>query len=208
MYKMYANKSPYGEGWSQAFGIDANNSGTTTTSVVILTKPAKIKLTAERNHVVADNLDNIKITAYMYDALGNPVTDGYNINFTVGNATNNSFTDLAAITRPVRLDKATVASIAGQAQGISNSNPTSDNTGSASVQYGWVDDSYGGNNTTIWAYFADDPSIFASIKIYFKAPTASWTGYVVDSFGTGYGGITVDLHVMGYTHTNRTRSTT
>ena len=33
------------------------------------------------------------------------------------------------------------------------------------------------------------------MKIYFRAPTASWTGYVVDSYGTGYGGITVTLHI-------------
>ena len=53
----------------------------------------------------------------------------------------------------------------------------------------------GGNNTTIFAYYAADASINGSVKIYFRAPTASWTGYVVDSYGTGYGGITVTLHV-------------
>ncbi len=90
-YKIYANKSPYGEGYSAAFGIDANETSATTTSVVIFAKPARIELKAERSNVVADTFDNIKITAYMYDALGNPVADGYNINFTVGNATNNSF---------------------------------------------------------------------------------------------------------------------
>jgi len=90
-YKMYAAKDPYGEGWSAAFGIDENQSAATTTSVVIFTKPARIELKAERSHVIADSLDNINITAYMYDALGNPVADGYNINFTIGNETNNSF---------------------------------------------------------------------------------------------------------------------
>jgi hypothetical protein len=81
------------------------------------------------------------------------------------------------------------------------------------VQFGWVDEDFGGNNSTIWAYYADDASVFASIKIYFEAPTASWTGYVVDSFGTGYGGINVKLHVMGmngstpYEIYNMTRTT-
>jgi PGF-CTERM protein len=53
-------------------------------------------------------------------------------------------------------------------------------------------------NSTIWAYCADDASVFSSIKIYFSAPGPSWTGYVVDSFGSGYGGVNVKLHVIGY----------
>jgi len=191
MYKMYANKSPYGEGYSAAFGIDADLSAATTTSIVIFTKPARIELRAERSHVVADSIDNIKITAYMYDALGNAVADGYNINFTVGNATNNSW-----VNAPFPWTEAN-----GSLGSYGNENavnvPTRDNTGSASVQFGWVDEVYGGNNSTIWAYYADDATVFDSIKIYFESPTASWTGYVVDSFGTGYGGINVKLHVMG-----------
>ncbi len=59
----------------------------------------------------------------------------------------------------------------------------------------------GGNNTSIFAYYAADASINGSVKIYFRAPTASWTGYVVDSYGTGYGGITVTLHVRDATNT-------
>jgi hypothetical protein len=39
--------------------------------------------------------------------------------------------------------------------------------GRASVQFGWVDAAYSGNNSTIWAYYEDNPSINASIKIYF-----------------------------------------
>ncbi len=213
MYKIYANKSPYGEGWSQAFGIDANNSGTTTTSVVILTKPARIELKAERTHVIADSIDNIMITAYMYDALGNPVSDGYNINFTVGNATNNSFSDVGLNGADHWIWDVSNGSLNAYGQGNSSNNPTKDNTGSASVQFGWVDEQFGGNNSSIWAYYADDPSVKASIKIYFEAPTASWTGYVVDSFGTGYGGIPVVLHIIGMNGTqpyeiyNMTRTT-
>ena len=191
-YKIYASKDPYGEGWSAAWGIDENQTSATTTSVVIFTKPARIELKAERSHVVADSLDNIKITAYMYDALGNPVADGYNINFTVGNATNNTW--ISGYPFSWSTDNGSLN--ARGTQSVINV-PTKDNTGSASVQFGWVDEEFGGNNSTIWAYYADDASVFANIKIYFEAPTASWTGYVVDSFGTGYGGITVTLHVMG-----------
>jgi PGF-CTERM protein len=206
-YKIYANKSPYGEGWSAAFGIDENQSGATTTSVVIFTKPARIELKAERSHVMADSIDNIKITAYMYDALGNPVADGYMINFTVGNATNNTWLENGFPWSPAN------GSLNAYDNEYVENVPTKDNAGICSVQFGWVDEQYGGNNSTIWAYYADDVSVFANIKIYFEAPTASWTGYVVDSFGTGYGGINVKLHVMGvndsgpYEIYNMTRTT-
>jgi PGF-CTERM protein len=207
-YMIYANKSPYGEGWSAAFGINENQSGATTTSVVIFTKPARIELKAERSHVMADSIDNIKITGYMYDALGNPVADGYMINFTVGNATNNTWMEYGF---PWTDANGSLNSFGTES--ITNV-PTKDNTGSASVQFGWVNEAYGGNNATIWAYYADDSTVFASIKIYFEAPTASWTGYVVDSFGTGYGGINVKLHVMSlygngtaYEMYNMTRTT-
>jgi len=218
-YVIYANKSPYGDGTSAAFGIDAYGSGSTPTSVVIETKPARIELKAERAHVVADRGDNVKITAYMYDALGNPVSDGYQINFTVGNATNNSFAHPGefvwsghnTVGTDGNIDYANVTAYEpyanGSLQGVNNtlnlaSSLTTGNTGGASVQYGWVDDYYGGNNSTVWAYFNDDAGVYASIKIYFESPTASWTGYVVDSFGTGYGGIPVTLHVMGMSNGN------
>jgi len=221
-YKIYANKSPYGEGWSAAFGIDANESSATTTSVVIFTQPARIELKAERSHVISDSLDNIKITAYMYDALGNPVADGYNVNFTVGNATNNSFLWTGGVLHGGATGTMPYAPNANGSLNTANNaanffqGKTKDNTGSTSVQFGWVDEYYGGNNSTIWAYWDDghgQTTVFANIKIYFEAPTASWTGYVVDSFGTGYGGINVKLHVMGvnesgpYEIYNMTRTT-
>jgi PGF-CTERM protein len=190
-YKMYAYKEPYGEGYSAAFGIDKDQQSASTTSVVIFTKPARIELKAERGHVVADSEDNIQICAYMYDALGNPVADGYNINFTVGNATNNTFLQYSFPWTPAN------GSLGSYGNGEALDQATRDNLGKACVQFGWVDEVYGGNNSTIWAYYAEDASIFANLKIYFESPTGSWTGYVVDSYGTGYGGIPVTLHVMG-----------
>ncbi|HTY91248.1 MAG TPA: PGF-CTERM sorting domain-containing protein [Methanocella sp.] len=211
MYKMYAYKDPYGEGYSNAFGIDADLKSAATTSVVIFTKPARIELKAERSHVVADSGDNIQICAYMYDALGNPVADGYNVNFTIGNATNNSFMQYPAPAYAPNQNGSFYGYM--DPNGRNQTVATTDNAGKACLQYGWVDEAYGGNNSTIWAYYADDASVFANIKIYFEAPTASWTGYVVDSYGTGYGGIPVMLHVMGYNGTtpyeiyNMTRTT-
>jgi PGF-CTERM protein len=82
------------------------------------------------------------------------------------------------------------------------SSATTGGTGSTNVQFGWVNQSAGGMNSTIWAYYNNNPLVNASINIYFEAPTAAWTGYVVDSFGTGYGGIPVTLHVMALCSTS------
>ena len=223
MYKVYAMKAPYGDGLSAAFGIDANGTvagqgASTPTSVVIITQPAKITLTASRTNVVADGMDNIQITAYMYDALGNPVADGYLINFTIGNATNNSFLGYGDYgTWNAATGLGYNASMNGSLNqpGWPNlyQSATTGGTGSTNVQFGWVGLGNGGNNSTIWAYYNGNPNVNASIMIYFESPTASWTGYVVDSFGTGYGGIPVVLHVIGMNGTqpfemyNMTRTT-
>lgn len=187
-YKIYANKSPYGEGYSNEFGIDANESSSSTTSVVIFTKPARIELRAEKTHVIANGVNNIKLTAYMYDALDNPVGDGNQVNFTVGNVTNCTWLEGGF---PIYQAPAN-----GSFNGDRDfTNLTRGGTGSTNAQFGWVARGYGGNNSTIWA-FINGTNIYATVKIYFTAPTASWTGYVVDSVGTGYGGIPVKLHIM------------
>ncbi len=207
-YMMYANLSPFGEGYSHAFSVQS--SATSTTSVVIFTKAAKITVTAERNYVVSDSADNIQITAYVYDALGNKVGDGTPVFFSIDNMTNQASWggvkptgDMSAGTTNYYngsfygYNSTTGGNNIGgltQRTGITSGN-VSTKDGAATIQYGWVPDIRGGNNTTIWAYYAADPSINGSVKIYFRAPTASWTGYVVDSYGTGYGGITVTLHV-------------
>lgn len=157
------------------------------------TEPAEIELRAERSHVTADDVDNIWITAFVYDSQGNLVADGYKINFTIGDATSNSFMGIGGFNY--------VPGAQGRLGSLENSNnfdqcATRNNSGSASVQFGWIDAFYGGNNSTIWAYSADNASVYASIKIYSAAPMASWSGYVVDLSGAGLGGINVKMHVM------------
>ena len=67
--------------------------------------------------------------------------------------------------------------------------------GVATVDFGWVPDTMGLNNTTIHAYVANYPNINGSVAIRFMPMASSWTGYVVDSYDTGYGGVTVTLHI-------------
>ncbi|MCD1296132.1 PGF-CTERM sorting domain-containing protein [Methanocella sp. CWC-04] len=175
-YKVYANHSLFGEGWSNAFGVEPNS--TASTGVVIFPLPAKIVLTAEKNHVLADNADHVTLSAYVTDALGMPVGDGFTINFEVLNATDaygflgneNSATSSGS--------KTLTATTKG---------------GYAKVDFGWGNAS--GNSSIIEASFAQDADINDSIKIYFSPLVSSWFGSVVDSFNTGYGGIEVTLHV-------------
>ncbi len=67
--------------------------------------------------------------------------------------------------------------------------------GVATVDFGWVPDTMGLNNTTIHAYVANYPNVNGSVAIRFMPMASSWTGYVVDSYDTGYGGVTVTLHI-------------
>ena len=207
VYRIYAYADKYGEGYSNPFGIDAAQQPcAAVTGVVIFTKPARIELKAEKTSVLSNGADNIKITAYMYDALGNPVADGYNIFFAVGNETNSTMNTTYNGNFSWSVKNGSISSYDRN----NDTKSTTGNTGSASVQFGWVPTGMGGNNSTVWAYYVDDTNINASIKIYFTSPTASWTGYVVDSFGTAYGGIPVTLHVMSYTSGeiyNMTRTT-
>lgn len=156
--------------------------------------PARMELRAERSHVTADDEDNIVLTAFVYDAQGNPVADGYKVNFTIGSAERNNFTGNGNYNYVPGSDGRL-----GSPDNPDNfyQGVTTNDSGTASVQFGWIDELYAGNNSTVWAYSADNASVFASIKIYSAAPTAAWTGYVVDESGEGLGGITVKLHVMG-----------
>jgi PGF-CTERM protein len=185
-YKIYANHSLFGEGLSNAFGVEPNS--TANTGVVIFPLPAKIVLTAERNHVLSDNMDHTTLSAYVTDALGMPVADGYDIVFVINESTFDEKTGFLAIENANYPTGRTPAekTITVPTKG-----------GYAKVDFGYGNNS--GNSTEIIASFAGNANINASIKIYFSPLVSSWFGSVVDSFNTGYGGIEVTLHVMNQT---------
>lgn len=182
-YKVYANHSLFGEGYSNAFLVEPNS--TAPANVVINPKPAKIVLTAERNNIVADSADHVLLSAYVTDALGNPVPDNTPIDFWVN-------------------ESAWVA----EQHGSLSASSTYDNQqsilsvgtvgGWANVTFGWVNETFAGNNSTINASYAADHDINASVNIYFNPTLASWFGSVVDSYGKPYGGTLVTLHLMGF----------
>jgi hypothetical protein len=186
-YMAYANLTKYGEGYSHMFGV--NSGATSTTSVIIFLQASTIKVQAERDHVLADGADNIQVTASVYDDFGNTVGDGTTVWFTLGD-----MSGLASWTYPNGTPMNQNNGSLGQYNSVNNATAFTKG-GTATVDFGWVPDTMGGNNTTIHAYVANSPNINGSVTIRFIPMAASWTGYVVDSYGTGYGGITVTLHI-------------
>lgn len=149
----------------------------------------RIDLKAGVSHVVADNSDYVVITAYAYDAEGNPAPDGTQVNFSIGDDLSNTYTGGFAWS----IDNGSFTPPPGSS---TFTNVTSNGTGSTSATFGWVPEGMGGNISTIWAYI-NGTNIYSTVKIYSSAPTASWTGYVANQTGVGLGSIPVKLHVMG-----------
>jgi len=186
VYKLYANHSLFGEGYSNNFTVEYNS--TAAVNVIISPLPAHITLTTDRNNIVADGNDNIGVYAYVTDALNNPVADNTQIVFTINN---NTTYDASAM--------GSWGTAAGQTITVGTIG------GYANTTFGWVpeDNDYvpvganAGNNSTLMAAYAGDPTINDSATIYFQPTVVSWFGSVMDSYGKPYGGVTVTLHVMG-----------
>ena len=179
-YKIYANHSLFGEGLSNSFPVESGS--TAPANIVIIPQPAKIVVSAERNNIAADSADKTKVLAYATDALGDPVADGTQIRFTI-NTTNWDAGANGSLSTTGNLPGA--QEVIGQTKG-----------GWANVTFGWVDEIYAGNNSTIIASYASDALINGSTSIYFSPTLASWFGSVQDSFGKPYGGTVVTLHLM------------
>ncbi|WP_424359352.1 PGF-CTERM sorting domain-containing protein [Methanocella sp. MCL-LM] len=181
-YKIYANHSLFGEGYSNSFPVEERS--TAPANVVIIPQPAKIVVTAERNNIAADDADKVKIYAYATDALGDPVADGTLIDFKVNQT-------------PWVANQNGSLSRGGNYEGVQTLTNVPTKGGWANVTFGWVNELYAGNNSSIMAYYGADPLINGSTSIYFNPTLASWFGSVQDSFGKPYGGTVVTLHLMG-----------
>jgi len=197
IYKLYANHSLFGEGFSNMFPVEERS--TAPANVVIIPQPAKIVVTAERNNIAADLADKVLIKAYATDALGDAVADGTHIDFWVNGSSSRTTPSSAYFWN---------AEMNGSLS--STGNQPSDRMvldaqtkgGWANVTFGWVNETYAGNNSTIYAYFSSDYLINGSTSIYFNPTLASWFGSVQDSFGKPYGGTVVTLHLMGMVNNN------
>ncbi|WP_424359209.1 PGF-CTERM sorting domain-containing protein [Methanocella sp. MCL-LM] len=182
-YKLYINHSLLGEGFSSSFPVEEWS--TSPVNVYLVPRPAKIVVTAERNHVEANGSDSVRVTANATDALGDPVPDGTLINFSIDSS---SYSALAnGSLSPDGFYRA------GQGQYLSGIQTSG---GRANVSFGWVGEDYIGNSSIIWAAYAGDSLINGSTGIYFTPALASWFGSVQDRFGKPYGGSTVTLHMV------------
>mgnify|MGYP005833301761 CR=1 FL=1 len=81
-YVVYANHSLYGDGYSSPFGITSGN--TSVVPVVIFSLPSAISMAASNSTLIADGLSKVNISAYVTDAAGSPVADGYPVVFSLG----------------------------------------------------------------------------------------------------------------------------
>jgi hypothetical protein len=88
-YQIYANKSPYGDSYSNQFTLEDGKE--MTVDVEVTTQPAKIHLLGENGNLNRDGTYSVDgavstiINAYVYDSLGNPVGDGGHVIFNLLN---------------------------------------------------------------------------------------------------------------------------
>ncbi len=183
-YKMYANHSQFGEGLSNSFIVEFNS--TAPANVIINPLPHTIKIYSERNNIVADGSDSVKVWAYVTDALNNAVSDNTPIILTINNGlpydpnNNGSWKEGAG-------QSITQTTVGGYVNATFGYVPETNTLGGGNA----------GNNSTLMAAYAGDLTINDSTKIFFQPTVVSWFGSVMDSYGKPYGGVTVTLHLMG-----------
>ena len=198
IYKLYANHTLFGEGYSNNFTVEWNS--TAAVNVIINPMPAHIKIYAERNNIVADGADTVKVWAYVTDALNNPVADNTQVRFIINN--NSTTTYDWSYYGSLEMNDTTNAH---------RTFTTGTIGGYANTTFGWVPEvnagglGNAGNNSSIMAAYVGDLKINDSTSIYFQPTVVSWFGSVVDSYGKPYGGVPVTLHVMGF-NTSKTGS--
>ena len=144
-YLVRVYSSTYGEGYSTAFGVIPNHTAVTS---VIVSKPVKIVVTAEKSRIVANGTDHTTISAYVTDAFGNRVSDGTMIRFHMG--TNAS----------------SMGMFAGADKGVPESSsdmivPTAN--GYAKIEFGWMTKAKASN--TIYAYWANSSAVKGTTTI-------------------------------------------
>jgi PGF-CTERM protein len=186
-YQIYVNHSLFGEGYSNSLLVQEN--ATATNNVIINPLPAHIKIYVERNNVVADGSDTVKVWAYVTDALNNPVSNGYKINFSINSVAGYTGYE-TGLYNPLSANGSLGS--AGQVQNV----VVNTNGGYANTTFGWVPEGNAGNNSTIRAAFESDWNINDTAKVFFQPSVVSWFGSVMDSYGKPYGGVKVTLHVM------------
>lgn len=149
VYRIYALKSPYGDGYAGPFGLDASGNALNV-NVIIFPRLTNITLSVSKITATMEDDRCAKVTAYVYDTSGQPAPDGVVVDF--------------AVSEPGWTPKNGSLNKDGKqyASAIASG-------GKASVYYGWFPAGSSPSNNTVTAsvhYFAN---IKASTDLYFPA---------------------------------------
>lgn len=82
-YKIYAYNSTFGECYSNAFPVEEYS--TAPANVVVIPLPSHVVISQNKSVLVANGSDNLSISAYLTDSLGDPVADGTHVYFIINN---------------------------------------------------------------------------------------------------------------------------
>jgi PGF-CTERM protein len=159
---------------------------TSSTSVIIFTQPKHIDVMAIPTSILADGSATCKIAAYVTDAFGDPVSDGFPILIILNNSSPFVYAvddGRGAFTAPPVYDQYVVVATSG---------------GWANTSFGWATENYAATNASVNASYFNDPLVNDTVVVYFMPVVSSWWGAVVDSFNNGIGDATVMIHVMGW----------
>jgi hypothetical protein len=81
MYKVYVNLSPYGESYSESFGIDSNNSSGYTLTAYLPVKFSSINFSADKFFDTTGGQYSVNLTAYVINDAGDRAADGTMVDF-------------------------------------------------------------------------------------------------------------------------------
>ncbi len=150
LYKVYVNHSLFGEGYSENFTV--YESATAPANAVINMVPAHITLTPDNSSIVANASDNVTVSAYVTDALGGPVVDGFVVAFSMNDTTTGS-----GLFRPG----------SGNTP-VGNTITATTVNGYAKVRFGWATRNGAINIKAAWA---EDDSIYGtSVETILQSP--------------------------------------
>ncbi len=152
MYKIYVNMSPYGESYSDSFGVDSNGSGSQAIAAYLPVKFSSINFTADKFFDTTGGQYSVNMTAYVYNNAGDPAADGTMVDFAL------DILDWTYVNGSLNGNNSQYASV-----------PTSG--GKAVAHYGW----FPGNqvptkDVRLTAMLHNDSSVNGTLILEFKGP--------------------------------------
>jgi hypothetical protein len=130
-YRIYATLSPFGYNISEPFELQPTKN--IIMNIGMVPKPAKITVSLGKDTICADGVDFVSISAYVYDTLGNRLTDNTEVTFKIRKPNCNLEAGSLSINNPDRNQEVTALT----------------KNGIATAFYGWVPKQSPVNSTDI-----------------------------------------------------------